>query len=291
MPSDRLSARELDPLVELGLYATAGLGVFAGLAMALTAGNSTAITPWESRSPLTPTLIGLALVCIAPALVLAARATWWEQIRVLVLPTAVITIGLVVVSIVGPFVLRDSHPTFGFSVIWLIGLVPLAGGLLVAIAIQVRCQVVDMPAGPAFPRWTTAPLALLASSYSGLGLGLLGAPRFWGRVVPWPVNDTDARALGVWCLGVGIGLLWSLTENDVVRAVTGARAMLLLGVGQLLAYALHAGEVRWASWPGLSAIGLATGLIFTGAAGQVLYAMADHSREEASDHAVETATD
>lgn len=107
-----------------------------------------------------------------------------------------------------------------FSLGWLCTL-----GLLCVAAVICLAGQASTRSGPAAPRtaplpaWAKPPLAVLGSSWLGLGTGLLVRPGFWADFVSWPTNRVDAQALGVWALALGVGVLGSLAEDDLtVRA-------------------------------------------------------------------------
>ncbi|EST19528.1 hypothetical protein [Streptomyces roseochromogenus] len=131
------------------------------------------------------------------------------------------------------------------------------GGLLcVAAASCLGAQAFTRPGPPAertapLPAWARPPLAVLGSSWLGIGTGLLVRPGFWAGFVPWHTNRVDAQALGVWTLALGVGVLGSLAEDDVDR--TRAALLSLPGTALALTVVLAArtSHVHWSSGPGL----------------------------------------
>ncbi|WP_317441496.1 hypothetical protein [Streptomyces collinus] len=114
------------------------------------------------------------------------------------------------------------------------------------------------------------PLAVLGSSWLGIGTGLLLRPGFRSDFVPWHTGRVDAQALGVWALALGVGVPGSLAEDDLDRT----RAALLSLPGTALAMTLvlgvRASHVDWASGPGLGLFGMVAGLLVAGVSGPLL---------------------
>ncbi|KGN36183.1 hypothetical protein [Knoellia subterranea] len=131
---------------------------------------------------------------------------------------------------------------------------------------------------PGFPLAEVAPLpkpvvpliALEGSAFLGLGLGLIVRPDFWGELVPWSVSTIDSRALGVWCLTLGVALLQALVEADLDRVGPGLLALTSIGTLGLIGMAWHHSDIAWATWTAPIAVGLLVGLLATGVVGSVL---------------------
>ncbi|MFG2793523.1 hypothetical protein [Streptomyces sp. NPDC048419] len=78
------------------------------------------------------------------------------------------------------------------------------------------------------PGWSKPPLAVLGSSWRGIGAGLLIRPGFWAAVVPWDTGRADAQAPGVCALALGVGVLGSLAEDDPDRTRPALLALSLV---------------------------------------------------------------
>ncbi|MFD9096722.1 hypothetical protein [Streptomyces collinus] len=233
------------------------------------------LSAWPSPDPLNPGLIGACMLGTAPALFALARSRAWEEARTMVLPLAVVLSGLFAVSLVNAGRLYVARGGPIVAVLFSLGWLFVLGLLCVAAAVCLAGQVLGR-SGPALPRtaplpgWSKPPLAVLGSSWLGIGTGLLLRPGFWADFVPWPTGRTDAQALGVWALALGVGVLGSLAEDDLDRT----RAALLSLPGTALAMALvlgvRASHVDWSSGPGLGLVGMVAGLLAAGASGHLL---------------------
>ncbi|MEU9991564.1 hypothetical protein AB0E10_33135 [Streptomyces sp. NPDC048045] len=267
--------RPLSAGVAVLATAVAVINVLVGGTLTVVALTGHVLGAWPSPEPLSPGLIGAGMLGTAPALFGLARARTWEQARTLVLPLTVVLVGLFAVTLLNAGRLYIAHggpivPVF-FSLGWLFVLGLLCVGAVVCLAGQLGRR-----SGPALPRtaplpgWSKPPLAVLGSSWLGIGTGLLLRPGFWADFVPWHTNRADAQALGVWALALGVGVLGSLAEDDLDRS----RAALLSLPGTALAMtavlAARAPHVDWSSGPGLGLVAMVAGLLLAGASGRLL---------------------
>ncbi|WP_458248987.1 hypothetical protein [Streptomyces sp. MAI_2237] len=94
----------------------------------------------------------------------------------------------------------------------------LAVAAVALLAWQHLVAATPLPARTApLPGWSKPALAVLGSSWLGIGAGLLTRPGLWSGFVPWSTNRLDAQALGVWALALGVGVLGALAEDDLDR--------------------------------------------------------------------------
>ncbi|MFF8838026.1 hypothetical protein [Streptomyces sp. NPDC015130] len=258
-----------------------GISLTVGALLAVTSLAGHAAGAWVSPEPLSPGLLGAAMVGVAPALFTVGKARVWEEARGLVLPLAIVLVGLFAVSLLNGGTLQAVHggPLFLalFSLGWVAVLGLLALAAVVCLAAQYRRPA--PPSGAAgrtplapLPGWSKPLLAVLGSGWLGIGAGLLAFPAFWGPLVPWTVNRADAQGLGVWALALGVGVLGSLVEDDLARVRPALTAVPAVALAAAVLLAVHARSVDWASGPGVSLLALVTGLFATGVAGRVLLA-------------------
>jgi hypothetical protein len=274
-PPALLPGRPLSAGTALLAVAVAVVNLLVGAVLTTVALTGHVLGAWPSPEPLSPGLLGAAMLGTAPALFVLARARTWQQARTLVVPLAVVLAGLFAVSLLNArrLYIADGGPIVSvlFSLGWLFTL----GLLCVAAAVCLAGQVLTRPGPPAprttpLPGWAKPPLAVLGSSWLGIGTGLLVRPAFWADFIPWHTNRVDAQALGVWALALGVGVLGSLAEDDLDRT----RPALLSLPGTALAVAVvlaaRASHVDWSSAPALGLTGMVAGLFAAGAGGHVL---------------------
>ncbi|AUG75605.1 hypothetical protein CFP65_0651 [Kitasatospora sp. MMS16-BH015] len=269
--------RELAPAVPLLAAVVAVISILTGAAMAGAGLAGHAFGPWHSAGPLGPGVIGAAMVGVAPGLFLVGRARCWEEARALVLPTAVVLVGQFAVTVVNAGALHVAKGgnivVVLFSLGWVAVTCLLALVALLCLALQYRRPARPYLATAApLPVWSRPALAVLGSAWTGIGLGLLVLPGFWGGFVPWAVSRPDAQALGVWALALGVGVLGSLVEDDLgrLRAALVALPGVAVAVGVLLAG--RASNVQWGSGPALALEAMVVGLLLAGLSGRVLLA-------------------
>ncbi|MFE9808881.1 hypothetical protein [Streptomyces sp. NPDC005548] len=230
---------------------------------------------WRSPESLTPGLIGAAMLGTAPGLFAVSRARAWHEVRTLVLPLAVVLVGLFAVSLLNAgdlYVARGGSvvPVL-FSLGWLFVLGVLCVFALVALAWQYFAPA--EPLGPRtapLPGWSKPALAVLGSAWLGIGAGLLTRPGFWAAFVPWSTHRVDAQALGVWALALGVGVVGALAEDDLTRTGAALIALPCTAVTVTVVLACRASAVDWHSGPALSLVCMVAGLLFAGASGRVL---------------------
>lgn len=271
--------RELAAGVAMLATTVAVTSLLVGTAMAGVSLAGHVFGAWISPEPLSPGLIGAAMLGVTPGLFAVGRARRWEEVRTLIFPLAVVLLGLFAVTLLnagklqaiggGPILLAM------FSLGWVAVLGALALGAVVCVAAQFR-QPVRPPRNriAPLPGWSKPPLAVLGSGWLGIGAGLLVLPRFWAAFVPWTVDRPDAQALGVWGVALGVGVLGALAEDDLVRLRPALLALPGVAVASAVVLGARAAQVHWASGPGLSLTALVAGLLVAGLTGRRLLSRA-----------------
>jgi hypothetical protein len=79
-----------------------------------------------------------------------------------------------------------------------------------------------------------------------LGAGLFLAPLSVAPVWPWRLTALTGRAVGAWCLGLGIGAAQVVWENDWWRVRSAVAGYLTLAVLEAVMLARFADTVNWA---------------------------------------------
>lgn len=277
-----VDGRELSPAVVILSGVVGGISLAVGALLVLTSLTGHAAGAWVSPAPLSPGLLGAAMAGVAPALFTVGRAHVWEEARCLVLPLAIVLVGLFAVSLLNGGTLQAVHggPLFLalFSLGWVATLGLLALAAVACLAAQYRRPAppsgAERPRVVPLPDWSKPLLAVLGSGWLGIGAGLLAFPAFWGPLVPWTVNRADAQGLGVWALALGVGVLGSLVEDDLARIRPALTAVPAVALATAVVLAVHARAVDWTSGPGVALLALVAGLFATGAAGRLLLSRA-----------------
>ncbi|MFJ2738406.1 hypothetical protein ACIO3O_01935 [Streptomyces sp. NPDC087440] len=283
---------ETDPPRTGGRPLTAGLAVLASVvaAVSLTTGGIMAVagllgyafSPWKSALPLSPGLIGAAMAGVAPGLFAISKARVWEEVRTLALPLLVVLAGTFTVTLLNAGKLQAAEGGSAVLVLFSLGWVAILGALALSALLAVGFQLakpgtplttVGTPltgAGVRLPAWSKPLLAVLGSSWLGIGTGLLLRPDFWDAFVPWTVNRPDAQGLGVWAVALGVGVLGSLAEDDLTRLRPALLALPGVALALTVVLAARAGSVDWTSGPGLALVALVLGLAASGLTGGML---------------------
>jgi hypothetical protein len=261
--------------VALLAVAVAVINLLVGTVLAVVALTGHVLGAWPSPDPLSPGLLGAAMLGTAPALFALGRARTWQEARTLVLPVVVVLAGLLTVSLLNAGRLYIARGGPIVSVLFSLGWLFTLGLLCVAAAICLAGQAFTR-SGPAAPRtaplpgWAKPPLAVLGSSWLGIGTGLLLRPGFWADFVPWHTNRADAQALGVWALALGVGVLGSLAEDDLNRTRPALLSLPGTALALTVVLAARASQVHWSSGPALGLVAMVAGLLAAGAGGRLL---------------------
>ncbi|BDM71055.1 hypothetical protein HEK616_45420 [Streptomyces nigrescens] len=258
-------------------YTVGVISVLVGALLAMAGLTGQVFSAWKSAGPLSPALVGAAMLGVAPGLFTVGRARVWEEVRTLVLPLAVVLVGLFAVSLLNAGRLQAAAGGAVVLVLFSLGWVAVLGVLAVCALTALVRQYLKPVRPPAarlapLPGWSKPFLAVLGSAWFGIGTGLLVSPRFWADFVPWAVNRPDAQALGVWAIALGVGVLGALAEDDLTR--TRPALLALPGIALALAVVLgvRAAEVDWSSGPALSLVTMVAGLLLAGTIGHRLLA-------------------
>ncbi|NUT27083.1 MAG: hypothetical protein HOV84_14380 [Streptomyces sp.] len=257
--------------------------------------------PWPSPESLNPGLVGAAMLGTAPGLFAVGRAKRWEEARTLLYPLAVVLVGLFTVTVLNArqLYVAEGGPVLSvlFSLGWIFVLGLLCVWAVIALTLQHLVRAAPFtasaepepgsvepepgsvepvpgsaptPAPAPLPGWSKPPLAVLGSSWLGIGTGLLFRPDFWADFVPWHTGRIDAQALGVWALALGVGVLGALAEDDLTRTRPALLALPGTAAAMTVVLACRAAHVDWSSGPALSLICMVAGLLSAGASGRIL---------------------
>ncbi|MEU4277535.1 hypothetical protein AB0F57_21880 [Streptomyces tanashiensis] len=281
--------RALSPAVVVLSGVVGGISATVGTLLAVAGLTGHAAGAWVSPEALSPGLVGAAMAGVAPALFTVGRARVWEEVRCLVLPLAIVLVGLFTVTLLNAGTLQAVRGGPLFLALFSLGWVATLGVLALAAVGCLAAQYRRRPAGagtearrPAvpLPDWSKPPLAVLGSGWLGIGAGLLFFPAFWGALLPWTVNRADAQGLGVWALALGVGVLGSLVEDDLARIRPALGAVPAVALALAVVLAVRSSAVDWTSGAGAALATLVAGLLVTGVSGRWLLARAARRAED-----------
>ena len=201
-----------------------------------------------------------------------ARQRTWAGARIGVVTIFLFTLATLVATIVH----RDrfhfgSGGVAGFAAwFWLAIYIVVPAGMAVMFVVQRRVPGVDPPVEVPLPDWLRALLGAQALVLGVVGAILLVGPAQITDGWPWRLTPLTARAVGAWCLPLGVAAALAVVERDAWRLRSAAATYVVLAV-------LHAGalvrfrtEVRWGMWATSAYLVVLVTMVLAGVAGLVL---------------------
>jgi hypothetical protein len=108
-------------------------------------------------------------------------------------------------------------------------------------------------AEPRRERSLSAPIRLTVSVQAVLlltiGVALFISPMRTASWWPWMLTPLTGRAIGAWCIGLGVAAAQARWENDVRRVQPAAFAFVAFGALQFVSLLRHGGDVDWGRAP------------------------------------------
>ncbi|MER5477479.1 hypothetical protein ABT026_10910 [Streptomyces sp. NPDC002734] len=272
VPTETPTTRALGAGAALLAQTVGVVSLLNGLLLVAVNATGTLFGAWHSPEPLGQAMVGAAMLGTTPGLFALARCHRWEEARTMMWPTVVALTGLSAVT----FLNRDALVmvrgggivSFLYSPGWVAVVTALAlWALAAALPHPRRPRTLPDGARLPLPAWSKPALAVLGSSWFGIGTGLLFLPGYWGGFVPWQVNRADAQALGVWALALGVGVLGTLAEDDLRRSRAAILSVPGVALVAAVVLAVRADAVRWSSGPALALVAMLLGLLVAGVSG------------------------
>jgi hypothetical protein len=218
---------------------SAVLAVIAGMELFVGADDTDRFFSWTIEPPLTAAFLGAAYWAACVLLAWAARQPEWPRARTALPPVFTIAVLLLVATLI--HLDRFHHDVYGrFWVAVYVIVVPLLAYLVWA---QPKGPPVEVPAALRLPGWLRAALGVQGAALLAFGVLLFVAPVDFASIWPWPLTPLTGRAIGAFLCGFGVAVAFALWENDIDRLQGSALAWAALGALELLAVAIHAGDV------------------------------------------------
>ena len=218
---------------------SAALALIAGFQLFVGAGDTDRFFSWTIEPPLTAAFLGAAYWAACLLLAWAARQGDWPRARTALPPVVTIAILLGVATLI--HLDRFHHDLYGrfWEVVYAI-VVPL---LVYLIWAQPKGSGVEAGVGRPLAGWLRAALGVQAATLLVFGVLLYVAPVGLHSIWPWPLTPLTGRAIGAFLCGFGVAATFALKENSLERLYGSALAWAALGALELLAVAIHAGDL------------------------------------------------
>ena len=205
---------------------------------------------WTIASPMTAVFLGASYWSAVGLELSGALARRWAVARVAVPAVFVFTSLTFVVTLVhlDKFHLAAALPgaTRGVTWAWIgvYAVVPVL--MLLAWALQAR-RGTAVPPAAGLPVPVRLTLVALAVVLVGLGAALLVSPEWADAAWPWPLTPLTARAVGAWCVGLGVAAGHARLVDDAASLGPVGVTGVLFGALQTLALLRHGSALDWSS--------------------------------------------
>jgi hypothetical protein len=242
-----MTTADLETPVRLPLRLWMAVEVFFGLAAISTVFLRPQDTENSFAWPIQPTVMAAALgafyLSSALIFVLPLFATRWQQVRVMVLPSAAFSTVMLAATVLHWD--KFSVGTFPF-LIWFASYVlppPIFVGLYLwhqrdaaPVGVGVRTPIVP---------WIRSLLGVNGAALSALALIVFAVPDLLISVAPWEFTPLTTRALCGWLLAVGLLQVSMAWEGDWFRARLATAMLIVLPIAVAVQLARYADQVDW----------------------------------------------
>lgn len=210
---------------------------------------------WTIEPPMTAVFLGAAYWSSLAFEWSAARRRWWCDARIAV-PTVFVFTTLTLVATlvhVDRFHFGPEHATSTRVVTWVwLAIYTLVPVLMVVLTVrQLRLPRHDRSRARALPAAMRVVLVVEAAGLLGIGVALFAVPSRTANWWPWALTPLTARAVGAWCIGLGVAAAHARWEDDVARLRPAAAAFVWFAGLQAIALVRHGDDLQWdhaAAW-------------------------------------------
>jgi hypothetical protein len=200
---------------------------------------------WPIQPAVMAAVLGAFYLASALIFVLPLFARSWQQVRVMILPTAAFS----TVMLLATFLHWDkfSVGTFPF-LIWFASYV-LPPPIFLALYVWHQRRAAPPGAGLEIPvvGWARTCFQINGVAVSALALVGFAAPGLLVTAAPWAVTPLTTRALCGWLLAVGLLQVSMAWEGDWRRARLATTMLIVLPVAVLVQLVRFADQVDWGS--------------------------------------------
>lgn len=203
---------------------------------------------WTIDPPMTAVFLGAAYWSSLAFEWSAARRRHWCDARISVPTVFVFTTLTLVATLVhlDRFHFGAEHEVGTRAVTWawlaVYAVVPVL--MVVLVVVQLRVPGVDRPRTHRLPRWVRGVIAVEAALLLFVGVALFAVPGRTAGWWPWALTPLTARAVGAWCLGLGVAAAHACVEDDLRRLRPAAWAFVVFAALQSVALLRHGSVLR-----------------------------------------------
>ena len=227
-------------------------GVGAVLAIGRDPAHSATNFAWPINPVVMAAVLGAFYITSAPLFLLPLFAKRWENIRAMILPTALFS----TVQLAATFLHWDkfSVGTVPFYVWFASYLLPPPIFLAAHLWHQRKADPQIVASDDPVPSWLNRLLVIFGSILTVIAALTFIFPNWLIPIFPWQLTPLTARSLSGWLIAVGTIMLSMSRENDRTRARLATPMFILILPALLMQMLRFADQVNWGSlvlWVGL----------------------------------------
>lgn len=220
-------------------------GLLAIGSVFLNPGNTPQDFAWPIKPVVMAALLGAYYFSAALLFVLPLFSQTWQQVRVMILPTAVFSLVMVLATVLHWDRFSVGTPPF---YVWLASYVlppPIFG------ALYWWHQRDSAPVGAAIeaplPGWARGFLLVNGLAQAALAALFFAAPALLQQIAPWEFTPLTVRTLCGWLFGIGLLQASMSWEGDWRRARLATTTLILLPFAIVVQLLRFAEQVNWAN--------------------------------------------
>lgn len=224
------------------------LVLIAGLQLFVFAADTAHYFAWTMAPPLSAAFLGASYWSSIPLVVSAVLAPDWRHARIGYASVLTFTTLTLIVTLLhlDRFHFADPEPIAGVAAwAWLIVYVAVPPLLALALWWQARKAGMRTERVSPLPGFLRAIYAVVGLIVGVLGVEFLLFPATTAAWWPWALTPLAAGAAGAWFIAYAVAAASVVAANDRSPTLWSAVAFTSIGVLQLLAFALHAGDFNW----------------------------------------------
>jgi hypothetical protein len=227
-------------------------GIGAVLAIGRDPANSPTNFAWPIHPVVMAAVLGAFYITSAPLFLLPLFANRWENIRTMILPTALFS----TVQLAATFLHWDkfSVGTIPFYVWFASYLLPPPIFVAAYLWHQRKARSPAVQSDDSIPSWLKRLLVIVGGLLTVFAALVFLVPNLLIPIFPWQFTPLTARSLSGWLIAVGTIMLWMWRESDRRRVRLATPMLILILPALLMQMSRFAEQVDWGSpvlWTGL----------------------------------------